>query len=283
VRECVFTRPRRESPSSWERLSRGRAKIASDRAPECEIKLGALRSPVSLHRSGFTCTHRAYCYALFRHTSLRSFRVSSLAHPAFLQTIVRDICLQQRGPLSASRLVKHSRYLPANFQERPFQLGEINERRIFPSRIIYVQDAIKDPVNLPPSLSLYSYKTIYEYAPRRALIGTRATLPRFEISFRAVLLSRPSRAGRGLKRGRRSLCRAADMSACTAYSSGQVAAPEGIYVFDVSHSGHREPDSNSHLHSLSLSLSLCFSPLRAVLPYIVRAEGGRAGQIARKE
>jgi len=41
VRERVFTRPRRESRSSWERLSRGRAKIASDRAPECEIKLGA--------------------------------------------------------------------------------------------------------------------------------------------------------------------------------------------------------------------------------------------------
>jgi len=47
--------------------------------------------------------------------------------------------------------------------------------------------------------------------------------------------------------------------------SREVVTPEGIYGFDVSHSGHREPDSNSHLYTSFLFLLSRAFP--AVLPH----------------
>lgn len=59
-----------------------------------------------------------------------------------------------------------------------------------------------------------------------------------------------------------------------AYSREVADAPEGIYSFDVSHSGHREPDSKLTPARTRLSFFHLF-PV-----YLVYAGGG---QIARKE
>jgi len=182
VRERVFTRPRRESRSSWERLSRGRAKIASDRAPECEIKLVAFIRITSSFRFHAHASRAHIVTHIVPEIRVSFFSAFSSIFPGAsgFPPDNRTRHLRVAGSIKFTTIRFHSRYLAANFQKRPFQLGEINKRCILPNYLRSGRDQRSSLglAELNRAFILFIKDDLRtRAASHRALIATRATLP----------------------------------------------------------------------------------------------------------